>query len=579
MSFFCINCKANIEPDYKACPFCGEPITDFLRTYLGEPIDGKYQILTRLGVGGMGEVYKALHIHLNSIRVIKLMRPSIAAEENANERFIREARLATKIHHPNVATLFDFSSLPDGSHYMVWEYIEGTTLTDVIRGRGNLSPKYAAEFSIQALKGLEAIHKVGIVHRDVSPENIMIARDEDGEETVKIIDLGIAKQWGDSSDDKTKTGMFVGKWKYCSPEHLGMLSKEERIDGRADLYSYGIVLYEMLTGTPPFVADTPHRYLMMHSAENPKRFAEVDPETNITAELEEVVFKSLEKDRLKRFESAREFSRALAKIASSLPDEARLPAASGYGDEPTRQRPLTSGEPSSMKSTVTKKAITEETPIPSLIEEKAAFDRLTGVGATPGPQDEPTMRSSELIATMVTGEALRSGSSAAATESAELLRSGKTGELDQRAAGGLPAIAWIGGGAALLVLAVVLAVMFWPSASEPSATTGVPVVEETAPAESLSVVAPGRLGLQAFPWGEVVSIRNLDSGESVALGSPIVTPGSIELAPGRYEVTLRHPDVADAQSQTVEIGSGDSRIVSFSLRGDPGYPDFGGGVR
>lgn len=572
MPFFCINCKANIEPDYKACPFCGEAITDFLRAHLEAPIDGKYQILSRLGVGGMGEVYKTLHIHLNSIRVIKMMRPSIAAEESANERFIREARLATKIHHPNVATLFDFSTLADGSHYMVWEYIEGTTLTDIIRSHGNLSPKYAAQLSVQALKGLDAIHKVGIVHRDISPENIMISRDEYGEESVKIIDLGIAKQWGDTSDDKTKTGMFVGKWKYCSPEHLGMLQGDERIDGRADLYSYGIVLYEMLTGTPPFIADTPHRYLMMHSAENPKRFSEIDPETNIPPELEAIVFRSLEKDRDKRFLTARDFSNALAKIVATLPDEARLPTPLAYSDEETRQRPLTSGEPSSMKSTVTKKSITEETPLPSPIEEKQAFDRLTGTVPVPRSKDEPTVRSQELVATMITSEVSAPGD--------ELLRTGKTGEIESEERGGMPAVAWIGIGAVLLVVAAVLTYVFWPGRPEPSAVVQTPVTSTTAaPAEEVVVAAPGRVGLQAFPWAEVVSIRNVESGESVELGTPIVTPGSVELAPGRYEITVRHPDATEPQAKTVEVVSGGQAVVSFALRSDPGYPDFGGGAK
>jgi serine/threonine protein kinase len=200
MAFSCIHCKSEIDPKFKACPYCGEAITDFLRKHLETPIDGKYQILARLGVGGMGEVYKVLHIHLNSIRVIKLMRANIATDPGAHERFLREARLATKIHHPNVATLFDFSTLDDGSFYMVWEYIEGINLHELISQRGPLSPSYAAKLASQALMGLDAVHRAGIVHRDVSPENIMITRDiadygavgDAGEERLKIIDLGIA---------------------------------------------------------------------------------------------------------------------------------------------------------------------------------------------------------------------------------------------------------------------------------------------------------------------------------------------------------------------------------------------------
>jgi serine/threonine protein kinase len=320
MVFSCIHCRSEIDPTFKACPFCGEPITDFLRKHLEEPVDGKYQILSRLGVGGMGEVYKVLHVHLNAIRVIKLMRSAIANDKAAHDRFLREARLATRIQHPNVAALFDFAALDDGSFYMVWEFIEGTNLHELIESNGPLSPKYAAKLAVQALRGLDAIHRAGIVHRDVSPENLMITRDDEGQERVKIIDLGIAKTGGDEGDDKTATGMFVGKWKYCSPEHLGMLEAGERIDGRADLYSFGIVMYEMLTGVPPFQADTPHRYLMLHASERPRPMHEVNPTVSSAPDLEAIMFRALEKDRAKRFATAREFADAIEKVAAILPD-------------------------------------------------------------------------------------------------------------------------------------------------------------------------------------------------------------------------------------------------------------------
>src|SRR6266852_8565512 len=144
MAFFCIHCRSEIDSKFKACPHCGEPITDFLRRYLETPIDGKYQILAQLGVGGMGEVYKVLHVHLNAIRVIKLMRSAIANDKSAHDRFLREARMATRIQHPNVAALFDFATLEDGSRYMVWEFIEGTNLHDLLESGGPMSPRYAA---------------------------------------------------------------------------------------------------------------------------------------------------------------------------------------------------------------------------------------------------------------------------------------------------------------------------------------------------------------------------------------------------------------------------------------------------
>ena len=342
MPFFCIHCRSEIDPTYKACPFCGEPITDFLRKHLEEPIDGKYKLLSRLGVGGMGEVYKVLHIHLNAIRVVKLMRSAIATDKGAHDRFLREARLATRIQHPNVATLFDFATLEDGARYMVWEFIEGINLHELLEERGPLSPRYAAKLAVQALRGLDAIHRAGIVHRDISPENLMIARDDEGEERVKIIDLGIAKTGNEEGDDKTKTGMFVGKWKYCSPEHLGMLESGERIDGRADLYSFGIVLYEMLTGAPPFQSDTPHGYLMLHASEKPKPLREINPTVPEAPPLEAIIFRALEKDRARRFATAREFADAIEKVIPSLPDVIGamplLPDAVEVTDEATRER-------------------------------------------------------------------------------------------------------------------------------------------------------------------------------------------------------------------------------------------------
>ena len=143
MPFHCPRCNKEIDRAFKACPHCGEPVTDFLREYADKPIDGKYRILSRLGAGGMGEVYKVEHTFLGAIRVIKVVRPQISDNNDAHDRFLREARLATRIQHPNVANLFDFSALPDGSFYMVWEYIEGTDLRKFVLERQFLRPATA----------------------------------------------------------------------------------------------------------------------------------------------------------------------------------------------------------------------------------------------------------------------------------------------------------------------------------------------------------------------------------------------------------------------------------------------------
>ncbi|HEX9981664.1 MAG TPA: serine/threonine-protein kinase [Thermoanaerobaculia bacterium] len=320
MPFTCTRCHAEIDRNYRACPHCGEPVTDFARRYSNEPLDGKYRIIERLGAGGMGEVYKAEHMYLGAIRVIKVIRPQISESRDAHDRFLREARASTKVQHPNVATLHDFSALPDGSHYMVWEYIDGENLAQRLRYRGTLPPRQAVHIAIQALHGLDAIHRAGIIHRDISPENLMIAADD----VVKIIDLGVAKVSDPSEVSATRTGIFVGKLRYASPEHLGFMGDDEKIDGRADLYSLAMVLYEALTGRPPFEAKSPHEYVLLHSRETQFKPLELPPDLPGGEALQAALRKALERDRTKRYATGREFARALEEIERALPDQSAL---------------------------------------------------------------------------------------------------------------------------------------------------------------------------------------------------------------------------------------------------------------
>jgi serine/threonine-protein kinase len=550
MAFFCIHCKSEIDPKFKACPYCGEAITDFLRRHLEAPIDGKYQILSRLGVGGMGEVYKVLHVHLNSIRVIKLMRANIASDPGAHERFLREARLATKIHHHNVATLFDFSTLEDGSFYMVWEYIEGTNLHELIDQRGPLSPKYAGKLASQALMGLDSVHRAGIVHRDISPENLMITRDDEGEEHVKVIDLGIAKSSG-AEDNNTKTGMFVGKWKYCSPEHLGMLPPGERIDGRADIYSFGIVLYEMLTGVPPFQADTPHAYLMMHSQERPRAIRDANPLAAAAPELEALIFRSLEKDRNRRFATAREFGQAIDAILPLLSDTAGatapLPSNAEITDEATRVSRLEPEIPQDAPTIVTVTPATAMAPkaVPTqkpLDRGADAVPRLQPARVQPAAQAKPRSRSGLLAAAAVVVVVLVLGGWMMARNKPPI--DGGLGQQPVQAS-----------------------------------TVSIPTQPVGTPTATATVIAgkAGRLGINAFPWAQVTSIRNVESGQAVEIGSGVVTPAPVDLAPGRYEVTLTNPQFRQPIRRTVSIEAGVDETLTVHFR-DPGsaaLPDFG----
>ncbi len=467
----------------------------------------------------MGEVYKALHVHLNALRVLKLMRANIANDPGSHERFLREARLATRIHHPNVAALFDFSTLGDDAHYMVWEYIEGINLHELIVEKGPLSPRYAARLAIQALHGLDAIHRAGIVHRDISPENLMITRDEEGEEHVKIIDLGIAKQSKEEGDAKTKTGMFVGKWKYCSPEHLGMLPAGERIDGRADLYSFGIVLYEMLTGVPPFQADTPHRFVMLHASVPPRALRSVNPSVTASAELEAAIFKSLEKDRNQRYATAREFARALETLLPSLDDTPGapppLPVMSELTEEPTR-----------VSAQAVAPRATTLAEIPSTIQTQAPKpppQNFANVAISRTPVETASSR-------MVSPPRRRT--------------------------------AWIVGMLAAVIAAIAAGVMVMRKPATVPANSTVTVEQPHVATTAPIALAQGHVGINAFPWANVTSIRNLDNGATVELQGPLVTPAPIDLAPGRYEITLSNPAFRQSVTQTVEVRANKESTVT-----------------
>ncbi|HKS21972.1 MAG TPA: protein kinase [Thermoanaerobaculia bacterium] len=276
----------------------------------GKMLDGKYEIVGLLGAGGMGEVYKARHVHLNTFRCIKVMRPALLADDTYRQRFLREARLATQIQHPNIAIVHDFELTGDGASYMVTEFIDGTTLRQWGAEHGRFPLPLASEITVQVLSGLDAIHRRGLLHRDISADNVMLSFDPDDRLLVKIIDLGVAKDVA-SVTDTTQSGMLIGNPKYMSPEQLGELDEGEQLDARADLYCLGVVLYEMLIGVPPFTAKTPNGYIVKKLTEDPPPFRKLQPDLTWPDGLEAVVMRALEKDRRRRYADAREFARAI----------------------------------------------------------------------------------------------------------------------------------------------------------------------------------------------------------------------------------------------------------------------------
>lgn len=284
----------------------------------GSILDGKYEIVQRLGSGGMGEVHLVRHVHLQELRVVKILRQDLAADPSAQKRFMREARLATQIKHPNVAILYDFSTLPDGSFYMVWEHIQGQDVDERLRRHGPFPVQVAVRLGIQALQGLEAVHATGVIHRDLSPDNLMVTEDKAGNLRVKIIDLGLARTLEvDAHYEITQVGMFMGKLQYCSPEQAGVPAGVT-LDHRSDIYSFGLVLYEMIAGLPPFDSENQHGFIFKRLSEDPLPLRGRKAGIDVPTELDRLVRRALERDREQRFPDARVFIQALERVDQAL---------------------------------------------------------------------------------------------------------------------------------------------------------------------------------------------------------------------------------------------------------------------
>ncbi|MDQ2979721.1 MAG: serine/threonine protein kinase, partial [Acidobacteriota bacterium] len=280
----------------------------------GTLIEGKYEILSKIREGGMGAIYKVRHRLLDEVRVVKVMRPQILADEELKQRFVEEAKTATRLKHPNICAIYDFALDDDGTAYLVMEYINGATLSELAHSGTPPGLAMSLEIAHQALLALGYLHRRSVVHRDIAPDNLMLTEDEESRPLVKLIDLGIAKALDRSGGEMTSTGVFLGKLKYASPEQYGALPPGERIDGRSDLYSLGVVLYELLTGTRPFAGETPAELLRAHLLQPPAAFALTDPGGKVPEGLRAAVLKALEKKREDRFASAEDFDREILHI-------------------------------------------------------------------------------------------------------------------------------------------------------------------------------------------------------------------------------------------------------------------------
>lgn len=283
----------------------------------GTLIEGKYEILEKIKEGGMGTIYKVRHRLLDEVRVVKVMRPQIGADEELKGRFTQEAKTATRLKHPNIGAILDFALDSDGMAYIVMEFIDGVNLAELLKASGTPGVPMTLELAHQALLALGFLHRKHVVHRDVAPDNLMLTYDENGRPQLKLIDLGIAKPL-DNTINLTSTGVFLGKLKYSSPEQLGGLTAGETLDGRSDVYSLGVVLYELLTGELPFPGESPRELLAAHLFKEPIPFSVTDPDNRVPEPVRAMVLKAMEKERGRRFSSAEEFDREILSLQQNL---------------------------------------------------------------------------------------------------------------------------------------------------------------------------------------------------------------------------------------------------------------------
>jgi eukaryotic-like serine/threonine-protein kinase len=281
---------------------------------LREPFEEKYEILEKIGQGGMGAVYKVRHRLLDELRVVKVIRSPLEPTPEAEERFLREARTACRLRHPNVALLYDFALGDDGRAYIVLEHIEGATLRELLQSLGTPPLPLALEIARQTALALQYLHCQRLVHRDVSPGNLMLTRNFDRGPLIKLIDLGLARSLESDGDSLTR-GVFVGKVRYAAPEQFD----EGPVDERSDLYSLGVVLYELLTGRCPITGHDPKTWMAAHLFRPPLDFAESDPEGQVPEDLRALVLRLLAKNPAARFASAEALAEALREIQARFP--------------------------------------------------------------------------------------------------------------------------------------------------------------------------------------------------------------------------------------------------------------------
>src|SRR5258708_8059325 len=311
----CRVCQRSYSTNFANCPQDGAPLVESEEWAAGTVVRGKYQIVQKIGQGAMGTVYKALHLHFQEVRALKVIAAKLSSDKTFVKRFEQEAILARKLQHPNAVRVDDIDETEDGQPFIVMEYIEGENLRKVISATGPMPPVRVSAIIRQVAAALDAAHALGIIHRDIKPENIVLIQSHK-KDVAKVLDFGIVKfrelQNGTTGASATDTGMVVGTPPYMSPEQAMAIPGNE-LDGRADIYSLGSVMYQMLTDELPIKGDTPLQIVLAHIQNPPIPIQATRPELKIPQPLADLVMKCLEKNREDRPENGRAIIEELEK--------------------------------------------------------------------------------------------------------------------------------------------------------------------------------------------------------------------------------------------------------------------------
>jgi serine/threonine protein kinase len=488
---------------------------------LGKVLNGKFKILSQLATGGMGTIYRGEQIPLGRPVAIKVLIPNQASRQldpNFHKRFFLEASILARLQHPNIVTVFDYGPIEEADtvrYFMAMEFLEGETLFRRVRRNGRLPPPEAMRIARQIARGLREAHKHGVVHRDLKPSNVMLVSNEDSEEAVKILDFGLVKQLGDDSEELTQQGAFLGSPRFMSPEQIS----HGKVDLRTDIYSLGVILYQMLCGKVPFESEKSIQILMAHLQQPVPRMKERNPDVDIPDPLEALVMRCLAKDPEGRPATMDAFIQGLGECARGMG------VANSFGSTQITSLESLPGVQVSSRSSSTMQALKEAVTLPApSIEEEA--NARSSVGTAPG----------------LAAASARDGGDAIKADASLITQ-------DPRAGGGRKTVLLAGVGV-LLAAVIALFALRRPSADD----TAVPVASATPPATTAA--ANENKGGGSF----MLILESIPSGASVMEDGKEMgkTPLNLSIQNDQVKDQPRHITVQKEGFQPYSIVQGPS---------------------